>query len=532
MVELIAIVVIMACILLVVLPALNNTIKNSEEKKKEEALNSIYMAAENYLMAYYDDYKIDNSGDTTYIYITDLISNDYMSIDTLNPNNDSTFSNKDVVKVTRNEDGTFSYELDYLKTLIETLLEQYSSDNTTGLLRDSVNENLYYYKGTNEEVANNYLWYEGFYWRVLEFDNDAKTITLITQQPITAISMVDSFWTNSDEYDKSYVNTWLNEYFYNLLPNSLKDNIIANNYNVGGIDDVSSIIINSNVGLLDYQQYIRASNKSISNNYLKIGTNYWLSTKETIINFNGLTNTLSSQNTYGIRPVIKIKDINAIIGSGSINDSFRTGEVSTGTNDVKIGESINISILDDSCGSDKLCTFKVIDKDEDSVKVTLNGNISSVSKYGGNYISVSSSIYEKLNIFYSKIPEKYKYSSYKNYYSGDYNNNNYTNVILKNLSYNIGMPTIGEIFTSGDISNNNDSNNYGDYIENKYVSSYYWTMNNTVNYLSVNSINSYGGISVLFSSSDEAGIRPVIFLKNNLTFTGGNGTLQNPYTLD
>ena len=79
MVELIAIVVIMASMLLVILPSINNTIKRSEEKDKEEALNSIYMAAENYLMDNYEDHKIDNAGDTTYIYITDLINQHILS---------------------------------------------------------------------------------------------------------------------------------------------------------------------------------------------------------------------------------------------------------------------------------------------------------------------------------------------------------------------------------------------------------------------------------------------------------------------
>ena len=45
MVELIAIVVIMALMLLIILPSINNTIKQSEGKKKETDLNNIYMAA-------------------------------------------------------------------------------------------------------------------------------------------------------------------------------------------------------------------------------------------------------------------------------------------------------------------------------------------------------------------------------------------------------------------------------------------------------------------------------------------------------
>ena len=112
MVELIAIVVIMACILLIVLPALNNTIKNSEEKKKEEALNNIYMAAENYLLANYDEYSsLDTIGNSVYIYVMDLINEQYIDIDEVNPNDDEGFDSKDVVKVTKQNDGTFNYEL-------------------------------------------------------------------------------------------------------------------------------------------------------------------------------------------------------------------------------------------------------------------------------------------------------------------------------------------------------------------------------------------------------------------------------------
>ena len=148
MVELIAIVVIMASMLLIILPAVNSTIKNSEEKKKQEALNNIYMAAENYLMANYDDYKtLDNVGASSYIYITDLISNDYMSIDTLNPNNDSSFSNKDAVKVTRNDDGTFSYNLDLAKTLYDVIIEKYPFLNTDGDGCITSDSNNYSYMG-------------------------------------------------------------------------------------------------------------------------------------------------------------------------------------------------------------------------------------------------------------------------------------------------------------------------------------------------------------------------------------------------
>ena len=112
LIELIGIVVIISLILLIAVPSINSVIEQGEENKKQEALNNIYMATENYLMANYDEYSsLDNIGASEYIYVMDLINQQYMDIDELNPNDDESFDSKDVVKVTRNEDNTFSYEL-------------------------------------------------------------------------------------------------------------------------------------------------------------------------------------------------------------------------------------------------------------------------------------------------------------------------------------------------------------------------------------------------------------------------------------
>ena len=112
LIELIGIIVIISIILLVAVPSINSVIEQGEENKKQEALNNIYMATENYLMANYDEYSsLDNIGASEYIYVMDLINQQYMDIDELNPNDDESFDSKDVVKVTRNEDNTFSYEL-------------------------------------------------------------------------------------------------------------------------------------------------------------------------------------------------------------------------------------------------------------------------------------------------------------------------------------------------------------------------------------------------------------------------------------
>ena len=136
-----------------------------------------------------------------------------------------------------NDDG--DSEIVQEESLISILLRQYQEGNQKGLVKDSTNENLYYYTGTNEEVANNFLWYGGHQWRVLEFDVSAKTLTLITQQPLTAIQPASTGWINEEDYNESYINTWLNDYFWNSLDSSIQGTIQDSTFNIGIYNNVS-----------------------------------------------------------------------------------------------------------------------------------------------------------------------------------------------------------------------------------------------------------------------------------------------------
>ena len=110
---------------------------------------------------------------------------------------------------------------------------------------------------------------------------------------------------------------------------------------------------------------------------------------------------------------------------------------------------------------------------------------------------------------------------------------NYIDSQNKTIVAKVGLPTIGEMFSGNDIDmSSSNQKTFVDVntIENPIVSNYYWTMNKRDS-LKVNYLNYYGYISTI-SSSGKFGVRPVIYLKKNLTFTGGDGTAQNPYTLD
>ncbi len=565
LVELIAIIIIMALMALIAVPSINNIIKKSEENKKNEALNSIYMAAENYLLANYDDYSsLDNVGSSEYIYVLDLINSQYIDIDTLNPNDDEAFNNKDVVKVTRNTDNTFSYELIVFKSLIEELLSQYNESNTVGLLKDDTNPNIYYYKGTNEEVANNHLWYGGHHWRIIEFDTEANTLTLISQQPLTAIQPASAVWDTETEYNASYINTWLNDYFYNSLDSSIQNNILDSTFNVGIYTDVDEITTIKKVGLLDGTQYTRAGENSEGyNSYLYIEDDFWLGNRYTSsdvsvafstqpLDYNG-----SVSMSYGVRAVIKIFDVNIIEGDGTLTSNYKVGTKAANTNDVQVGEYINVPYngTDNACGSDNKCTFRVVSKDiaNNRIKVVLNGLLPTTSAWANNTsddITTSDLIYTNvlnsfiINIGSQDITESIygvgnvdrKYITEGTYGVGLYEaGDSYTVPQATTIIANVGLPTVGEMFSGNDIDlSTSSTKTFVDVntIENPTVSNWYWTMNRYIS-SDVRNVDSDGKLSTSYPSFAR-GVRPTIYLKSGtstLTFSGGKGTAQEPYEL-
>ena len=420
--------------------------------------------------------------------------------------------------------------------LIKILMSQYNEGATTGLVQDSTNSNIYYYTGSNDEVSNNYLWYGGHHWRVIEFDTSDNTLLLISTQPLTAIQSASSVWTTQSAYNSSYINTWLNDYFYNSLDSSIQNSIISNSFNIGIYTNVDEITTNQKVGLLDNDQYTRAGG---TDSYLDIKNNFSLGNRYSSSNihyvfYDGTLNN-GSIGKIGVRPVIKISDQIITGGNGTLTSNYEVGSESTNTSNVQVGEYINVPYngTDGACGSDNLCTFRVVSKDSDSIKVVLNG-LSSTSDFGNTTtITTSHTIYTSLNEFANNISTSYRHTGNKTFYIGDYPSGSiYTDVQDETLSASVGLPTVGEMFSGNDIDMSRSSTKT--FVNIATIESptglYYWMMNR---YSSSSQlyVHYYGALSNSLSLGLSYGIRPVIFLKSNLTFTGGKGTAENPYAL-
>ncbi len=541
LVELLGVIIILGVLALIVFPIVDKSIKQGKEKALQSTINSIEDAANKYSV----EHELGYSTNYNKLDLNELVNNGYLKDDLINPVTNSKLNGCVLYKWDEEynqyefkyEDPCPSYP-EIPASLISILLEQYSEGNSTGLVKDSTNENLYYYTGTNEEVSNNFLWYGGHQWRVLEFDTSANTLTLITQQPLTAISPVSAVWESQEAYESSYINTWLNEYFWNSLDSSIQNNVLDSTFNIGIYTDVDEITTTEKVGLLDAKQYKRAGEAysflDIKNSF-ELGNRYD-STLHGYVTVNGEVGGALTSNTLGVRAVIKISDIIITEGDGSLASSYRTANKAVNINEVQVGEYINVpySGSDNACGDNNMCAFRVVSRDNDSVKVVLNGLLPDTSTYGSSTtISTSHTIYTSLNKFAEGISDTYRYTGNKTFYIGDYSlGSNYKDVQDEMLEAGIGLPTVGEMFSGNDIDLSTSSDKtFVDVntIENPTVSIYYWTMNR--NNSSFTGIVEYRGSFNGALTSNTLGVRPAIYLKSGLNFTGGKGTAQSPYSL-
>ena len=546
LVELIGVIIVLGLIALIALPPILNAIREKESEISEASEEIIYNATSLYVSDNSNSFPKTN-GNTFCVTLDTLTQGDYLPDVVYDAVSGDEVPLTNMVEV-KYEQDRFSYNLNnecvekIIKTgLIEILLEQYSPDNTTGLVQDETNSNIYYYTGTNEEVSNNYLWYGGHHWRVVEFDTDADTLLLISQQPLTSIQPASAVWETKEAYEASYINTWLNDYFYNSLDSSVQNSIISNTFNVGIYTDVDEITTTQKVGLLDEEQYTRAGGQD---SYLDIEDFWWLGNRYSssyvrfVSNIGHMSN-ISPSSSNGARAVIKISNITITGGNGTLESNYEAGNKATNTSDIQVGEYINVpySGSDNACGDDNKCTFRVVSKDSDSIKVVLNGLLPTTSAYGDTVtITTSHTIYTPLNTFANNISSEYRYTGNKTFYIGDYPSGaNYKDVQDETLSANVGLPTVGEMFSGNDIDLGTSSTktfvNVAT-IENPTVSSYYWLMNRYSSSIVYNgNLNgNLNGNSPSFSN----GARAVIYLKSGssaLTFTGGEGTAESPYNL-
>ena len=405
-----------------------------------------------------------------------------------------------------------------------------TSTKTTECYKEEGNE--YIYTGKRGTRGVNWLWYGGHQWRIIKVDKTTGRYTLITSYPLTSIQWQSSV-ANGPSLEESYVGDWLNNIFVKSLPTNIQSKLENMTYTrkvYNGSSVVEEEISNVKVRLLTENEYTTYGG---TDSYLDIKDYYWLadiyssSDVRYVNNLGSLKNRIPS-GTHGVRAIVEISDITITEGDGTLTAPY-IGNTSKATNvsNIAVGEYINIPKND---GGTYLA--RVVKHDQNGTKVILNG-LYTTSQFGSNTtFSTSSTIYTgALTEFKNSLDSNYFDSTNRNFNITAYPNGaNYASTTTM-FTGNIGLASVGEMFSGNDIDVTTSSKTFVDTnkILNPTLSNYYWLMNAySASY--VRNVDYNGYLNQYDSPSDSNGVRATWYVKN-VKITGGNGTPSAPYTL-
>ena len=407
-----------------------------------------------------------------------------------------------------------------------------TTDKTTECYKTEGDE--YIYTGASGTVGVNWLWYGGHQWRIIKVNKTTGRYTLITSYPVTSIQWQSSV-ANGPSLEESYVGDWLNNVFVASLPTNVQSKLENMTYTrkvYNGSSAVEEEVSNVKVRLLTENEYTTYGG---TDSYLDIKDYWWLADIYNASYVRGVNNSGDNSNLYfpsaqyGVRAIVEISDITITEGDGALSAPY-IGNTSKATNvsDIAVGEYINVP---NSAGGTYLA--RVVKHDQNGTKVILNG-LYSESEFGSNAtFSTSSTIYTgALTEFKNSLDSNYFDSTNRNFNMTVYPNGaNYADTTTM-FNGNIGLPSVGEMFSCNDIDMNTDSTvkTFVDTnkILNPTLNSNYWLMN-AYSPSYVRNVDD-GGYLSNYSPSNTYGVRATWYI-SDITITGGNGTPSAPYTL-
>ena len=154
------------------------------------------------------------------------------------------------------------------------------------VLLDNIPEENQYDDGTDTfitgENPDNYIWYSGKLWRAVSVNNEAKTVKLVTQWGISAVTYNES---ENTAFEDSYMEEWLNDTTVDGFLGNLRDyerfivtdanwNATLDSTSLGNITrpSGSGTVVTGAVGLLNMYEYQTSYNgTTYGNGYLNNG---------------------------------------------------------------------------------------------------------------------------------------------------------------------------------------------------------------------------------------------------------------------
>ena len=410
------------------------------------------------------------------------------------------------------------------------------------------------------EDPNNYIWYSGKLWRAVSVANETKTTKLVTQWNISTVSYNAN---GNTAFEGSYMEDWLNDTSVDGFLGNLREperfivmdtkwDATMDDRDLGSIIRPNgSSISTSAVGLLNVYEY-QSSNNGGTNGYLNNGLSWWTLTwmsgsygdgMRTVANTGDISYTSTTSGGTGIRPSINLKpSVKIVDGDGTADTPYKL----EGDNDTELSGTMLSSRYSGeyiTFGSGENNLYRIVSHENGAgTKITSAEPLKSSgefieSMFGSNStFSSTNTIGAFLNNDYLNNGNGYLTTEdiamiednttwylgtvgiSDSYKLAKYTDTNMSSTVSTTTESKVGLLRFGELM-SGQF---NKSANISEYwLLTPYFSS------------SIYIIPSYTGRYVYFKSTDQyTGIKPALNLKSNVVITGGDGTKNNPFTLE
>ena len=431
---------------------------------------------------------------------------------------------------------------DLYKTVAETLL---TSNLGNGDIYDDGEDT--FITGTD---PNNYIWYSGKLWRAVAVNNEAKTTKLVTQWNISTVSYNAS---DSTAFAGSYMEDWLNDTTVDGFLGNLRDyeNFIVTDSVWDATMDVADLgsitrpngitTVTSPVGLLNIYEYQTSYyGTTHSNGYLTNGLYWWTLIIGRTVQVEGGNDFFPNECSIGVRPSINLKSsIKIVDGDGTIDNPYRL----EGDNDTNLsGTLLNKRYSGEYIrfGNDENNLYRIVSHETNGLtKITsaepLKSSKTFITSAFGNDTAFSAS--NTIGLFLNGE------------YLTDYVDSAYSKMIEDNTTWYLG--TVGEgtsyklakyTDTTGTTLTSSTANakvgllRYGELMTGHFDRleniTDYWLLTprstSDVWYL-----NRLGEGSFDTPNSDYThGVRPSINLKSNVQIVNGDGTKNDPFTIE
>lgn len=435
-------------------------------------------------------------------------------------------------EVDTNTVGT--YEITYsasdsLNNKSEVTRKVVVEESLSNVVREATSDTNGYYKG---DALNNYVMFNNMTFRIVKI-NSNNTVTIASDEVLANVD-----YTNDGRFADSSLDSWLNDYFYNLLESKYKklitsskwcdDVLNADNYMA---TECSRSSAKRNVGILSIQDYNNTLADDIS--FLDFGGIVWYANLDS--NNNPWTMTdlydyplksepMNQEYLFNVRPAVTLKKNTKVLsGDGSEADPYilvenDSARRNTLINERQIGEYINYSGY----------TWRIAGINDDTTEIIMTGVVTN------NYVELQigynnsgAKVYnpnKKGNIGYQVINEMTKYVStdlftktkvevpiYNNKvtYKGKKDTKTYNNIVT--------IPSVFDIFTA-----KGDNSSDGGYW---YIDSSKEDGVKTVMYPA-------GTVTYTTVTDDRTeGVKIKAYLKSDVFITDGDGSLEHPYTI-